>query len=145
MFVAGAFSTIPGALVDYLGPNKGVRLGGGVMATCFIVQFLVCTRQIDVGNDNVLVVMCILAAIQFMSSCSITASVFPTLSAMYQPNESRGLVIGEGKGWVGLFGNNMTQYMYTYIYICGYSKAYHHYIYIFVHVLIPLTCTLSIK
>jgi hypothetical protein len=141
MFVAGAFSTIPGALVDYLGPNKGVRLGGGVMATCFIVQFLVCTRQIDVGNDNVLVVMCVLAAIQFMSSCSITASVFPTLSAMYQPNESRGLVIGEGKGWVGLFGKHDTQYI-SYIFK---SVSLCIFIYIFVHILILLTCTLSIK
>ena len=42
MFSAGMLSTLPGALVDRIGPRLGVRLGGTIMTTCFLLEFCVC-------------------------------------------------------------------------------------------------------
>ena len=101
-------------LVDRVGPANGTRLGGGVMATIFVLQFLVCERSLGLPDSAVLPVLCALCAVQFLSSSCITASVFSTLKTVYSPYESAGWVVGVGKGWVGLFGAIVTQlYSYT--------------------------------
>ena len=97
-----------------MGPANGVRLGGGVMAAIFVLQFLVCERSLGLPDTAVLPVLCALCAVQFLSSSCITASVFSTLKTVYSPYESAGWVVGVGKGWVGLFGAIVTQlYSYT--------------------------------
>jgi hypothetical protein len=108
------FLVFSGVLVDRLGPANGMRLGGGVMAFCFLAQFLVCERRLGFPDAAVLPALCALCAVQFLCSSCITASVFSTLKTVYAPHESSGWVVGVGKGWVGLFGAIVTQlYSYT--------------------------------
>ena len=103
-----------GVLVDCVGPANGTRLGGGVMSTIFVLQFLVCERSLGLPDSAVLPVLCALCVVQGLCSSCITASVFSTLKTVYSPYESAGWVVGVGKGWVGLFGAIMTQlYSYT--------------------------------
>ena len=118
MFSAGMLSTLPGALVDRIGPRLGVRLGGTVMTTCFLLEFCVCVDVFGGSPKPGLVVgaLSTLGAIQFLGSAMVTASVFPTVSAIYQPYENRGFVVGEAKAWVGLFGAIVTQ---VYVYAVG--------------------------
>ena len=88
------------------------------MTTCFLLEFCVCVDVFGGSPKPGLVVgaLSTLGAIQFLGSAMVTASVFPTVSAIYQPYENRGFVVGEAKAWVGLFGAIVTQ---VYVYAVG--------------------------
>jgi len=114
MFAAGTITVLPGMLVDRVGPGHSMRLGGSLMASIFLLQFLVVHRRLGLSDGAVLPMMCFMCSVQFLCSSCITASVFSCLKTIYKPHESSGFVVGLGKGWVGLFGAIVTQlYKYT--------------------------------
>jgi len=108
MFAAGSVTWSSGMLVDVLGPGRGLRIGGAVMAACFLFQYLLVNRRIGLSDSLVLSVLCASVFVQLLSSSTITA-FFSTLKATYRPDEQPGFVVGVGKGWVGLFGAIITQ------------------------------------
>ena len=104
--VGGAFSVIPGYFADRLGARRAIALGGTVQTLGLFGTFAVARKWIAIPAGPV-VALCACNVIGWLGVSMVAAASFSALSRLYA--KERGLVVGIGKCWVGIFGALVTQ------------------------------------
>lgn len=104
-YCGGLIGWVPGKVADTLGPRRAIVFGGLGQALVLCGFYAVASGLVPTSRP--MIPLCVFSFLQYCTSGCTVAAVFSALSRLYA--EQRGVVVGIGKCWVGMFGAIVTQ------------------------------------